>query len=86
MGTSVSISNGSKPAPKWFRKLKKAIGILVIAANAMIAQWGLPTTETLKLQLWFTIGIGAVLEAMEVMLANGEEYTSTQNFNLPEKP
>lgn len=81
--TTFRRSNISKPAPRWFRKLKKAIGILTIAANAMIAQWGLPDASTLKLQLWCTIGIGALLEALEIMLANGEEYTQSQNFNLP---
>ena len=71
--------NFSKPAPKWFRKLKKAIGILTLAANVMIQSWGLPDPLLVaKIQLWCTIGIGAILEALDVMLANGEEYTTTK--------
>lgn len=66
-----------KPAPRWFRKLKKAILILVLAANAMIASWGL-TDQLLvtRLQLWCTMGIGAILEALEAVLANGDDYVS----------
>lgn len=71
--------NFSKPAPKWFRKLKKAIGILTLAANVMIQSWGLPDPLLVaKIQLWCTIGISAILEALDVMLANGEEYTTTK--------
>ena len=77
--TTVKISNITKPAPKWFRKLKKAIGILTLAANVMIQSWGLPDPLLVaKIQLWCTIGIGAILEALEALLANGEEYTKTE--------
>ena len=42
----------------------------------MIQSWGLPDPLLVaKIQLWCTIGIGAILEALEVMLANGEDYT-----------
>lgn len=75
MPTSVSINNTKRPAPKWFRKTKKAIGILTVAANVMVASWGF-TDQLLvtKLQLWCTVGIGAILEALEALLANGEDY------------
>ncbi|RYZ63031.1 MAG: hypothetical protein EOO14_00340 [Chitinophagaceae bacterium] len=75
--TTVSkmIENAKKPAPRWFRKWKKAIGILTVSANLMVAQWTFADpTQALKLQLWLPIGIGAILEAMEVLLANGEDY------------
>lgn len=76
MPTTLSIKNGSKPAPKWFRKMKKAIGILTVAANAMVQSWGLPDPLLVaKIQLWCTLGIGAILEALEVILANGETYS-----------
>lgn len=76
---SLGLSNANKPAPKWFRKMKKAIGILTIAANTMIASWnsGDEMLKT-KLQLWCTVGIGAILEALETMLANGDDYVSNQ--------
>lgn len=76
--TTVSLDNSHKPAPRWFRKLKKAIGVLTLAANVMVQSWGLPDPLLVaKIQLWCTIGIGAVLEAFEIVLANGEEYAST---------
>lgn len=84
---NIALNNGSKPAPKWFRKLKKAIGILVLAANVMVAQWP-SADEHLKtqIQLWCTIGIGAILEALEALLANGEVYatedTKTQSVTV----
>ena len=74
--TTVRLSNTGKPAPKWFRKLKKAIGIVLLAANVMVSSWGLSDQLLVtRLQLWLTVGIGAVLEAFEALLANGEEYT-----------
>lgn len=80
MGTTLSVNNGKKPAPKWFRKTKKAVGILTLAANVMIQSWGLPDPLLVaKIQLWCTIGIGALLEAFEVMLANGDDYVSNQD-------
>ena len=74
--------NLSKPAPKWFKKLKKAILILVIAANVMIASWGL-TDQLLiaRLQLWCTVGVGAILEALEAILIDDEDYAESENIN-----
>ena len=73
--TTVSLQNIGKPAPIWFRKWKKAIGILTVAGNLMVSQWTFSDpAQALKLQLWLTIGIGAILEALEVLLANGEVY------------
>jgi hypothetical protein len=73
------MSNSSKPAPRWFRKTKKAVLILTVAANAMIASWGLQDQLfAARLQLWCTVGIVAILEALEAVLANGEEYVQTK--------
>lgn len=81
MATTISRNNTGKPAPKWFRKLKKAIGVLTIAANVMVQSWGLPDPLFVaKIQLWCTIGIGAILEALEILLANDEEYSSKINY------
>lgn len=77
--TTVKLSNHAKPAPKWFRKSKKAVLILTVAANSMIASWGLTDQLlTTRLQLWCTIGIVALLEALEIVLANGEDYAKTE--------
>ena len=77
--TTLSLKNAGKPAPKWFRKFKRAVGVLTMAGNVMVQSWGLPDPLLVaKIQLWCTIGIGAVMEAMEIMLANGEEYVTTK--------
>lgn len=71
------IENMNKPAPRWFRKSKKAILVLVVALNAMIANWGIHDPLLVsRIQLWCTIGIGAIMEALDIVLTNGEEYTS----------
>lgn len=73
---TLSLKNGKHPAPKWFRKLKKSTLVLTAAANVMVAQWGFPDQLlTTKLQLWCTIGIAAILEALEVCLKDDEEET-----------
>ena len=74
MATTVSMNNIGHPAPRWFRRTKKAILIVTMAANAMIASYGF-TDElfTARLQLWCTIGIGALLEAVEAVLKDDEE-------------
>jgi len=78
--TTIKLSNGARPAPRWFRKTKKATLILTVAANSMIASWGLSDQLlTARLQLWCTIGIVAILEALEIVLANGEEYAKSEN-------
>jgi hypothetical protein len=79
MANTVSINNHSKPAPKWYRKTKKAVYILTVAANSMVASWGL-TDQLLvtRIQLWCTVGIVAIMEALEAVLANGEEYAPVE--------
>lgn len=77
--TTLSRKNLNKPAPRWFRKVKKATLILTVAANAMVASWGLQDQQLVtRLQLWCTVGIMAILEAFEAVLANGEEYAPVQ--------
>jgi len=72
---SISINNHSRPAPKWFRRTKKALSILVVAANTMVASWGFENEILVtRIQIWCTIGIMAILEALETLLSNGEEY------------
>lgn len=71
---TLSVNNINKPAPKWFRKIKKAVLILTVAANAMIASWGFDNELlTTRLQLWCTIGVVALLEAFEVLLKDEDD-------------
>lgn len=74
MATTVSIKNIGQPAPRWFLRSKKAILIITMAANAMIASWGFSDQLlTARLQLWCTIGIGALLEAIEALLKDDND-------------
>ena len=74
MPTTLSIKNSRHPAPRWFRKFKKAVEILTVAANVMVAQWGFEDQLlTTKLQLWCTIGIAAILNAFEALLKDDGE-------------
>lgn len=84
---TLSVNNMGKPAPRWFRRLKKAIMTLVLAANVMIASWGIPDPVLVtKLQLWCTVGIQAILEALESLLANGEDYAPAKSDDVrPDK-
>ncbi|THU34233.1 hypothetical protein FAM09_24760 [Niastella caeni] len=76
---TLSLNNAKHPAPKWFRKTKKAIQILTVAANVMVAQWGFQDQLlTTKLQLWCTIGIAAVLDAFETLLKDDGEDEQKQ--------
>lgn len=83
--TTISLKdNYKKPAPKWFRKVKKAVMILTVAANVMIGSWGLKDPLLVaRLQLWCTVGIIAILEALEAVLANGEEYKPVVETEKP---
>ena len=77
--TTIKLANTSKPAPKWFRKTKKAVIILTVAANVMISSWGIKDQLlAARLQQWCTVGIIAILEAFEAVLANGEEYAKVE--------
>ena len=83
--TTLNLNNANKPAPKWFRKVKKATMILTVAANVMIGSWGLKDPLLVaRLQLWCTVGIIAILEAFEAVLANGEEYKPVEEVKPEE--
>lgn len=78
--TTIKLSNGSKPAPKKFRKWKRFILALTVVANAMVTGWGFEDQLLVtRLQLWITVGIGGFVEALDHLLANGEEYTQVDD-------
>jgi len=76
MGTTLSTENSNKPAPKWFRKLKKALTLLSDTAIVMLLAMGF--AENSLLMLCLRVGLSGVLQSLEVLLANGEEYTKTE--------
>jgi hypothetical protein len=71
-GTTIKLSNGSKPAPRWFRKTKRALTILADTAVIMMLSMGF--AENSFIMLWCRVGLSGVLMALETILANGEDY------------
>ena len=69
--------NMNKPAPKWFRKLKKALTVLADTACVMLLATGYQ--ESSVVILWCRVGLSGVLQSLEIFLANGEEYTTVKN-------
>jgi hypothetical protein len=77
---TISPSNYNKPAPKWFRKLKKGVCmILVPAAITTLQSCGVDDTKATRWQVFLSVGLVALFEFMETVLANGDEYVSNQN-------
>lgn len=72
---TASLDNANKPAPKWFRKLKRALTMLSDTAIVMLLAMGY--TENSLIMLWLRVGLSGILNTLEVVLANGEEYTKT---------
>ena len=79
--TTVSVNNANKPAPKWFRKSKKALSILSDTTVVILLAMG--HSESSLLMLILRIGLSGALEALETMLANGEVYVNTGSLNTP---
>lgn len=69
------IENAKKPAPRWFRKLKRAVTMLSDTAVVMLLATG--HSENSLVILWCRVGISGLLNTLEVVLANGEEYAKT---------
>ena len=74
--TTISINNASRPAPRWFRKIRKALEYLIDAAIVILMATG--HTENSVLILILRVGMNAVFNALETVLANGEEYAPVQ--------
>lgn len=74
--TTLKISNAGKPAPRWFRKFKK---IFVNTENAalVLLLYKFPADGIVIAAI--KIGSSWLLENMETILANGENYTSSEN-------
>jgi len=72
--TTFSTDNTGKPAPKWFRKLKKALTIL--SDTTAIILLALGYAENSLIMLMCRIGLSGVLESCEALLANGEVYAN----------
>ncbi|NCT92956.1 MAG: hypothetical protein GXC72_00905 [Chitinophagaceae bacterium] len=69
------IENTKKPAPRWFRKTKRAAEMLSDTAIVMLISMGY--AENSLVMLWLRVGLSGILNTLEMVLANGEEYTKT---------
>jgi hypothetical protein len=74
--TTIDLNNSNKPAPRWFRKLKKALTLLSDTAIVMLLAQGY--TENSLTMLWLRVGLSGILQTLEIVLANGEEYSKTE--------
>jgi hypothetical protein len=76
---TLSIKNAKKPAPRWFRRMKAALLTLTVAANIMVGSWTFKDElMKTKMQLWCTVGIGAILEAFEKLLKEPDDEAETE--------
>jgi hypothetical protein len=62
-----------KPAPKWFRKTKKAVSILSDSACVMLLAMG--QAENSLVILWCRVGISALMNALEAVLVEDDDDT-----------
>lgn len=76
---AATLSNTSKPAPRWFRKLKTSLTILSDTAVVMLLSMG--HQENSFIMLWCRVGLSGVLTALEALLANGEVYAVNDERN-----
>jgi hypothetical protein len=75
-----------RPAPKLWRKFENMyIMFIAPAMGTAIQGWGFSDAICNKSMIVIGVSV-ALVKGVGFFLANGEEYTSTQNFNLPEKP
>jgi putative effector of murein hydrolase LrgA (UPF0299 family) len=80
---TVSPYNVEKPAPKWWRRLERALLIAFIPAAVMVIQsWSFKDEVfALRLTLIINVALVGLVKGTGMLLANGEEYT-----RVDEKP
>lgn len=66
------VSNMKKPAPRWFRKFKRAFGHTENFVIGILLLNGF--TSDAPIMLMIKMGTSFVLEILETFSANGEEY------------
>lgn len=84
MATQFSSAGASRPGPKWFRNLERALLIVLIPAIVSTIQaWGIEDeVKTLRLLLIINVVVVAVVKAIGMFLVDTEDnYIS----NLSEK-
>jgi hypothetical protein len=70
--TNININNSGKPAPRWFRKFKKVWTNTETAVIILLLATGYASESFLMLCI--KTASSWVLENLETILANGQEY------------
>ena len=74
--TSININNASKPAPKWYRKTRRVLALLSGPSFfAVFVIFDLSEKAIADIGV-FISWLPTLLEILNVLLANGEEYVS----------
>ena len=76
--TNLSIDNINKPAPKWYRKAKRVIGLLSgPTVMAVFQVFNLTDKQMANVGVIIAF-LPTVLEVFSAILANGEQYAPTE--------
>ena len=76
--TNLSIDNINKPAPKWYRKSKRVIGLLSgPTVMAVFQVFNLTDKQMANVGVIIAF-LPTVLEVFSAILANGEQYAPTE--------
>lgn len=72
--TSLSLTNVNKPAPKWYRKTKRIVGLLSApTVIAVFEVFDLTDKQMAKIGVLISF-LPTLLEIFSALLANGEHY------------
>ena len=72
-----SISNIESPAPRWYRRAKRAIGLLSGPSVMAFVQIFNPNDHTMAAVGEIIAFLPTILELFNAILTNGEEYAPT---------
>lgn len=81
--TTISVSNTGRPAPRWFRKFKKIWINTETAAIAILLAQGHGDGSLIILII--KLGTSWILENLETLLANGQDYVDTPQSSAYEE-
>jgi hypothetical protein len=75
--TSIGLTNVNYPAPKWYRKSKRVIGLLSGPTVLAVFQVFSLTDKQMANVATIIAFLPTVLEVFSALLANGEQYAAT---------
>lgn len=79
--TNISLTNVNKPAPKWYRKSKRIIGLLSgPTVMAVFQVFNLTDKQMANVGIIIAF-LPTLLEVFSALLANGEHYAT-----IPDEP